>query len=562
MYQPSQDMPLESFQVISPCENQTDFRAGQIMRFLIPRSIGFWDPHTSRLQLEVSAQNNNYKMCFAHSCGAASLIDMVRVSQNGIVISETTEYATLNNLFTLYSDSLSIRQRNSVQNGARDYVGQFGDGTQYPGGADGAAVTNSPLRQRDWTQGAILGEPLNGNSTSSTTEGLERTPKKYQLELRGIGLFELLEVVPSVALGDILIEIRLVSNNRDALIVHPATARPITVATMAGAQTTITLSPPFVGFNNLADSPLVTGMRIDAAVDATGVPLGTAGDTRIITALSQADDTGVITITPNAALAAAFTTSTIVITEGTRTVTGPGGAAAAPANLVNLTPATSFVVSRASMLLQVIRPPVQYLESISAKVQEGLMLDLNTYTTYRSSIQTGIRQATLDIPAMMSRAKAIFTVPRQQTQGEFGANYSSNNLTASNLMGQYDGLLRYRTQIGELYYPNQPVQLDQFVKPLNARFSAQHIVELEKALEASIIPMRSLKSCKQCFVIPRVLAKYGASVNLEKGVRLYLEYNQNGPQDPQGNAVSLDAVTFVNHINRIMITPAGIQVLS
>ena len=74
--------------------------------------------------------------------------------------------------------------------------------------------------------------------------------------------------------------------------------------------------------------------------------------------------------------------------------------------------------------------------------------------------------------------------------------------------------------------------------------------------------MRSLKSCKQCFVIPRVLAKYGASVNLEKGVRLYLEYNQNGPQDPQGNAVSLDAVTFVNHINRIMITPAGIQVLS
>ena len=122
MYKPSVNMPLNSFQIVSPCENQTNFRAGQVIRFVIPRSIGFWDPHTSRLQLEVQTENNNFKMCFAHACGAASLIDMVRVSQNGIVLSETTEYATLNNLFTLYSDSLSIKQRNSTQNGARDLV--------------------------------------------------------------------------------------------------------------------------------------------------------------------------------------------------------------------------------------------------------------------------------------------------------------------------------------------------------------------------------------------------------------------------------------------------------
>ena len=102
MYKPSENMPLNSFQVVSPCENQTDFRAGQVIRFIIPRSIGFWDPHTSRLQLEVQTANNNFKMCYAHDCGVASLIDMVRISQNGIVLSETTEYATLNNLFTLH----------------------------------------------------------------------------------------------------------------------------------------------------------------------------------------------------------------------------------------------------------------------------------------------------------------------------------------------------------------------------------------------------------------------------------------------------------------------------
>ena len=548
MYKPSQDMPLESYQIVSPCENQTDFRAGQIMRFVIPRNIGFWDPHTSRLQLEVSAVGNNFKMCFAHACGAASLIDMVRISQNGIVLSETTEYATLANLFTTYSDSLSIKQRNSVQNGARDYLGPFGDGSVYPG-------ANNALRQRDWTQGVLSGEPLNGCTNGTVNDGMDRTPTKYQLEMRGIGLFELMEVVPSIAIGDILIEIRLVVNNRDALKVHPATAVPITVDQMGTGDVSITITPPFIGFNNIADCPLVVGMQIDSA-DANGTPTG--GNELIISAMAQNDVTGVITLTVPAINVAWNNLVTIVVRQGTQTISG-----ATPTALANLEPSTAFVVNRANLMLQVVRPPAQYLESISAKVQEGLMLDLNTYTTYRASVQQGIKMATIDIPAYMSRAKAIFTVPRAQNLGEFGANYTPDNLSASDILGQYDGLLRYRTQIGELYYPNQPVQLDQFVKATNARFSAQHIVELEKALEASLIPLRSLKSCKQNFVIPRVLAKYGATVNLEKGLRLYLEYNGNGPINVNGGGPrALDSVTYVNHINRLVITPEGIQVLS
>jgi len=87
-------------------------------------------------------------------------------------------------------------------------------------------------------------------------------------------------------------------------------------------------------------------------------------------------------------------------------------------------------------------------------------------------------------------------------------------------------------------------------------FSAQHIVELEKCLQACKIPLRSLLSTKQNFVIPRVLAKYGASVNLERGIRLYLEYNG------AGSANALDVVSYVNHVNRLMIGPNGLEVLS
>jgi len=531
MYKPSQSMPLNSFQVVNPCENQTNFRAGQIIRFIIPRSIGFFDPHTSRLQLEVGTLINNYKMVFANDCGAASLIDMIRVSQNGVVLSETTEYATLNNLFCLYSDSVSIKQRNSTQNGARDLV--------VPAIGNGSVWPPAGLLPRTATSGAVLGEPLNGQSTAANT--MDRTPKKYQLELRGIGLFELLSVVPSIALGDILIEIRLVNNNRDALKVHPATAIPQPLSTpFANGSATCVLSPPFIGFNNLADSPYCLGMQV-TPVDANGA---TPAAALTIQTLAQDPATGNITIgfTGNAGAA------------NPRALISNGNDAD---NTANLLAGSAFQVSRASLLLQVVRPPQQYVESIAQKVQEGMMLDLNTYTTYRATVQPNIKNITVDIPAMMSRARAIFSVPRPQQLGEFPtAGIGIDNTASANILGQYEGLLRYRTQIGELYYPNQPVQLDQMVKANQCHFSAQHIVELEKALNASQIPLRSLESCKQNFVIPRVLAKYGASVNLEKGIRLYLEYNGNG------STQALDVCTFVNHINRVMISPAGVEVLS
>lgn len=549
MYKPSDNMPLNSFQVVSPCENQTDFRAGQVIRFIIPRSIGFWDPHTSRLQLEVQTANNNFKMCFAHDCGVASLIDMVRISQNGIVLSETTEYATLNNLFTLYSDSLSVKQRNSTQNGARDYVV----------GAAQPDLNVPALLNRTSTSGAVLGECLNSDGGLL----MDKSPKKYQLELRGIGLFELMNVVPSIALGDLLIEIRLVNQNRQALKVHPATAVNFAVTPILAGVTTTLLTPAFVGFNNLADSPLLVGMKFKFT---TVAGLASTDAEKTITALSQDDDSGVITATFTPIVGNAGAND---IGKTNFKITSGNDQAA------NLVQTTAFVVNRSSLLLQVIRPPQQYIEEIAAKVQEGMMIDLNTYTTYRASVQSGIKNVTIDIPAMMSRARAVFSVPRLQDNNEFGTGYLPTNAGAAdgsdvgtnnvsnNILGQYATLLRYRTQIGELYYPNQPVGLQQFVKVKQTHFSAQHIVELEKALNAAQIPLRSLNSTKQNFVIPRVLAKYGSSMNLDKGIRLYLEYLGNSATLSDGTtAVSLDVVTFVNHINRVMVTANGLEVLS
>ena len=152
MYSVSNQMPMDNYQVVSPAENQTNFLAGQVIRFNIPRNIGFWDPHTSYLRLQVAAENMNYKMCFVDDVN--SLIEMIRVSHQGTTILETTNYNTLCKFMKDYSESLSIKQKNAVSSGACDYVVQ-----SVAGGADWDPPANG---SKTVTSGCLHGQGLNG----------------------------------------------------------------------------------------------------------------------------------------------------------------------------------------------------------------------------------------------------------------------------------------------------------------------------------------------------------------------------------------------------------------
>ena len=533
MYQPSSNMPLNSYQVVSPADNQTNFLAAQTIRLTIPRSLGFWDPHTSNLRIQVAVENMNYKMAFINS--AADLIDMVRVSVGGQIISETTEYSTLRKLFQDYTESLSIQQRRAVQTGQNDYILQDAlvAGTGWnPSGANVGPLTVS--------SGAIRGQPLNGDASTSIAASAK--DNKYLLTLDGVGLFELLQVVPSIAIGDILVEIRLAQQNTDVLKVLPCTSIAQKCETLTATDVVATINPntagSFNGFSNLSDCPYAIGMRI-GVIDAAG-DICVPDAAHNITAITQAADTGIITITFSQAINAAEAAGDdrLVILNGSDDV-------------VAVDATTRFVVKRCDLLLNVIRPPPEYVDGVLGKVQEGLTIDLNAYTTYRATFQTAIKAQTIEIPCFVSRARAVFSVPRIQDN----AVLTINSATDRNYNGQYQSLSNYRWQVGTVYYPNQPVQLDQYLGGLH--FSAQHIVELEKAMVSARLPVRSLLKCKQNFVVARALAKHGASVNLTStGLRWYAEFAAT--TDP---TAPLDVVTFVNHVTRLLITPEGIQVL-
>lgn len=528
MYSVSNQMPLQNYQIVSPADNQTNFLAGQVIRFTIPRSIGFWDPHTSYLRLQVAVENMNYKMCFVDSVN--SLIEMVRVSQNGQTILETTNYNTLQKFLKDYQESLSIKQKNAVEDGSCDYIVQ-----SIAGGADWIPPANGP---KTVTSAAALGQSLNADASVSIAASAKDC--KYNLPLDGVGLFQMKQLCPSIILGDLLVEIRLVSQDTDALKVLPSTKAYQKISAPATqGDLTVTLQPhEFVGFTCLADSPFAIGQGIQFIDNGGGAIV--AGANHPITALAQDNDTGNITITFTTAVDAnEATKQLIVIMKGAD-------------DLVAVAEDTRFVVKRADLMLQVVRPPAQYIQAMTQKVlTEGLEIDIDCYTAYQATVQPAIKAQTVEIPSFVSRAKSVITIPRLQN----APKYTNNGATDANYAGQYKSLKNYRWQVGTQYYPNQPVDLSQFLGGLH--FSGQHIVELEKALIQADVPVRSLLKTKQNFVCARALAKHGATVNLDAGLRLYLEYND--PTDPD---VALDVVSFVKHINRLVIGEQGLVVLA
>lgn len=512
MYSVSKEMPLQSYAIVNPSENQTDFLPGQIIRWTIPRNIGFFDSHLSFAQFNVRTSGANYKMCFSSpKAGVASMIDMVRITQGGRVLSEITEYATLQHFIKTYENSLSVEQVQALGKGCVDY---------------GSETPTLPMAG---SYNALLGQGLNRSGEAGAT-AMEQDVK-FQLTLDFIALFEILHVVPVMAMGDLLVEIRLTDSSEKIMKVLPATGQSFTIDALGAPDVTTALAPPFVGFTNLADSPFIVGQSITFNLAPTEV---------VIKSLSQDIGTGKIHIGFTADAAAAGSTS-FKITKGADGNADP-----------NVD--TGFVVSSSTLQLQVVKPPDQYVADVARQVETGQMvIDMDSYTTYRSTILSSIKNQTVTLPTTQARAKAFFSVPRKGNQV---LKFEVDGSKDYDFNGQWDDLKSYRSQIDGQYYPNQPVDLKMFTG--NRSFPQEHIRELEKSFDSAGLPFVSLEALKQNFVIARALSSYGSSTNLTgTPINLYVEYNTNvAPSN------SLDVVSFLHHTVRLAISPMGVEILS
>ena len=517
MYAVGSSMPLDEFSVVAPSTSQSSYNEGNILRFIIPRNLGFVDTSNSYLELEVDVVGNNYPMTFSNDCGADMLIEFIKFSQNGVQLEQIDEYNKLAQIYKCYGETFNERQRKSAKDCSR--VSNSSQQNNFK-----EAHTNPTFAPR-----------LGGAGTSDLNFAMS---KKVYLDLNITGMFSMTSLLPLAALGDIEVEIRF-APNKEVLIVDPNVKQKHFCDQISDGATTITLDKRYKGFLNLGQSPFVVGMKVQ--------PKDSDGTSRTEATISaiQEDKDGTITLTTTAVTTGNTTTTnnTIEISAGK-----DGNVAVASA---------TYSVAKANMYLQIVRPPPEYMNALMRQVGgSGLTLDMHTWTCYKGVVKKELPSQTLEVPCYSMRAKSMITAlvamaPTLSQRVDNSQDYDAN--------GHFEDLETYQYQTGEKRHPTRPVDVSSLSAPMAPKPSCSHNHELSKALMASNIPYSSFRRQLECFVIARAYGRYGATTNLSTtgGSRIYLDYASSSKP-----SIDLQALTWCNHINRVIVSEKGLQVFS
>jgi hypothetical protein len=73
----------------------------------------------------------------------------------------------------------------------------------------------------------------------------------------------------------------------------------------------------------------------------------------------------------------------------------------------------SYQITQPEYVVRAVEMPPPYIASLQKRIQsEQLQLDIPTYSTYLATIQAGITQQAISVPAFQSRVQSIITIPQ------------------------------------------------------------------------------------------------------------------------------------------------------
>jgi len=548
MLRVSTDMPVSNYSVVIPAENGVSFNQNNIIRFRIPQQLGFIDCYTSYLQFDLTLRNNTIKGDFSSRGAGNSVIRMLRIMADGHVLEEIDNFNVLADLHAEYGYDLGERGLKNLMEG--------GSGN------------------RDFSDG------LN-NPTTLTDTTLSNKNVKVCLPLNLSGILGSRQALPLVAMGDVELEITLEEDERalssiqrqfksytyDGQVLQngtPLAAVQLIANRQGGNAFGATAArnneyktdygQSVVGVAVGDDCPWVVGQHIKVLRN-DGTAIGALADLAITAIAYSANNGGTIQ------LSFAPTDPLITFTESFQVslVSGVGDGALA----------LSYEVNVPEYVARVVVPPQDYMADLQAQiVNEGYAVDIHTWTTYREhsiSRPAGSSSAdTIEVPCYGSRAKAVLCVPVRATNpiNLDDASATLSNGGKYNMKGVYNHFKDYQFQIGEKRVPTRRVSC--VPADYLQRFPAQEqVTELTKALRASGIGVHNLREHWNDFVIGRSLSAYGGTTDLRmKGLRLYVDGNGVNPDTGVNQTIAeLNWYNFVAHIKRMVITPAGLQVL-
>ncbi len=527
------------------------------IRIRLPASLGMIDPHSSYLRFNLAVvppplatsatavpanRRDIYQMGLSEGQGTDCLFESVRVLVDGRPLEEIAGYPVL-----------SKAKRDFCQDSAEQLVGSTFDKavSQGSGAQDAFALGPFVTTYASGAAGA-------GNQVCSYAPA---TSAICSLDCSGV--FSSKTGIPLIATGAIDLELTL-ADAADCLAPSGQTQAFYFTAVDAGAN---------AGFTFI-DIPPTSLYAVDGTANGYSQQgaVGAGSDTGAAASLNFAVGNTLRFDSCLAADAQQFNGLRRLITNVTATPGGgirltfagaigaaaAGGAGQAFSGSLGLdigvdeNGATrpvqyTYQITQPEMVCRVVELPPQYLESLQKRIMsQSLQLDIPSYTSYLNTVQAGVQQQSLAVPAFQSRVRSILTVPQLAAQRAY----------APSRVGDWDGLRQYQHAIGQRREPSRPVSVINTTTNQTAYASQEHIYELQKAFEASGKSVKTILKHADNLVIGRSLSAMGGSEDLsEKGYRLEMQYNTAA-------VAAKNAMTFVYSISRIEVSPSGVQIMT
>ena len=322
------------------------------------------------------------------------------------------------------------------------------------------------------------------------------------------------------------------NDNFDTLVIQPNTV------IINGAN--VNAVPVNDGWCYLDDFPLVVGNRINIRYNRqdTGAVVNKT-DIEIL-AITQDSTTGLVSV------------------QFTAQVGGAGNGAFYGTPVISLSKGTDdevlsldYQITNVQLHLRKLEVPAGYAQSLANRVAQGqFMYDVHTYSNYKNSTPAGLTNHTLIIPCRASRGKSIIVVPQR-------LNQANDFLTPHEFGGSFNKLKNYLWQFGGQVRPNRAVQLKNTAYTEEYQ-SAEHLVELDKAVMATGLGTKNLRNFRSNFLVGRSTSAYGSTEDYSpKEILLYLDYYTTDPSGVANTITAKQHHAFCSHIRRVMVMPNG-----
>ena len=562
-------------QIRIPCRNGLNFRQNTLIHFDVTRDVGFADLQNAFIEADINLNGSVNAPCcqIYRNVGASAVVNRLVIRSMGRLLEEQNDYNLYANMKYLATEDEGIlNKRSRLEGCAKSYrIGQNPWVTQN-GANVGAAFTD----------------------IADTWRYVDR---KVQLPLNCSGVFNKAQAHPCLAVP---LEVSLLlEKNARCMLVNPEDVT-FDVEDSGGATDTVSLKVATqikYGINNaaaqyltddhlnpVANLPLRIGQRVLLKKTGGAGNLANAGKINIASINISAG--GVVQLALGNADGTAVNWCDGACTGVTLQVLNDDGSLfndAATADGVTVAPQTmDYEVKNPQLVVPKVIPSPQYTQAISTAIAKGqYAMDIMSWVNYKQAIPGAVANSTTIIPADLSRAKSILSVPVEQASLD-----AFNSL--NNIQGKYLDAQQYEYQINNKLLPDRRVPLarevnSQFtvgtetIDAVTARYISApenaggtvvgglHVYETEKALMDAGYDVKNLRFLGKTqntgatglqdgyWLVGRSLGPYGTSQNL-MGVSsiLYLDYlDGTGPLKLLNN--------FVVHIRTIQLTPEGVM---